>query len=95
MATLYDIHSTPNEVTGVTPFLQFFGHPIFTKLALLSECLTDAKGSARDVIQEYSKVKGIDKQYTPGALLLFCKGKGQSLMHQGQIVKVLLIMHIL
>ena len=88
-ATLYDICSTPNAVTGVAPFSRFFGRPMRTKLALLSDRMTEAKGSARDVIQEYSKVKGIDKRYAPGAPVFFRKGKGQPFVHEGQIVEVL------
>lgn len=72
---LRDIRSTPNEVTGETPFYKFFGRSMKTKLSRLA--ITDDLRPTcckRNIVSEYSKRGGCKKSYNAGDTVFLRKG---------------------
>lgn len=85
---LLDIRSTPNDVTGETPFWRFFNRPMRTKLSLLSVS-DDENGPTsrpRDVVAEYSQ-RGREKTYHEDDFVLARKGDGQPFNTPGKIMR--------
>ena len=88
LTVLTDIRSTPNDVTGVTPFQRFFGRPMQTKLSKLaiSDDNTGPSCKPRNVIAEYSnKWSCNDRNYQIGDFVLIRKGDGKPFNVPGQI----------
>ena len=83
---LYDLRSTPHDVTGETPFFRLFGRPMPTKLSIAlqidSASPTCRTRSAHD---EYSKRWHTRKTYRPGDSVLVRKGDRQPFLQKGVI----------
>ncbi|MCH9664249.1 MAG: DDE-type integrase/transposase/recombinase [Gammaproteobacteria bacterium] len=73
---LFDIRSTPNAITGDTPFFRLFSHNMRTKLSLLTK--SDVFSASRDASKEYrNKYLGRIVQYYPNDFIFYRKGAGQ------------------
>ena len=84
---MFCIRSTPNDVTGQTPFFRLYGREMNTKLAKLGVSPTKPVSSrTRDVAAEYSKRWSTVKHYTPGQRVLVRKQPGQPYMQEGVVV---------
>ena len=87
---LFEIRSSPNDVTGMTPFERFCGRPMRTKLSLLAESLKSAISSPRNMEKEYAnKFQGREVRYKVGDLVYFQKGQGDAFRFEGSILEVL------
>ena len=84
---LYDVRSTPNAITGTTPFQRFFNRPMQTKLMALTETPKEPVAPTRNVSKEYQKFQGRTKSYHPGDLVFFRKGNGKKFENPGVIVR--------
>ena len=85
--TLYDVRSTPNAVTGVTPFQRFFNRPMQTKLVVLTDSPKATVAPSRDVSKEYGRFRGRIKAYQVGDLVFFRKGNGRKFEHPGVVTR--------
>ena len=87
---LYDIRSSPNAVTGETPFQRFFGRPMRTKFAALCENPNRVEAAPRDIRQEYIHLrkKKREKEYAVGDKVFFRKRSGSGFNNLGVIKKV-------
>jgi len=83
----FDIRSTPNAMTGETPFYRFFSRPMRTKLSLLSECT--ASSSSRNASKEYAnKYTGRVVSYKVNDRIFYRKGYGTLFNGKGKIIGV-------
>lgn len=82
---LYDIRSSPNDVTGVTPFFRLFHRPMPTKLSRLHDTLKSSSYRDRNVKNEYAKRFSRSRSYEDGQRVLFRKGEGKPFIHEGEI----------
>ena len=74
---LYDIRSSPNAITGDTPFQRFFGRPMRTKFVALSETPKIVEAAPRNATREYMLLhRGRAKDYHVGDKVFFRKTKG-------------------
>ena len=86
---LYDIRSTPNAVTGETPYKRLFGRPMRTKFSELSLEPSSPVCPPRQVHLEYAKqIRSKVLAYQPGDLVFFRKCKGNPYIGEGIILNV-------
>ena len=84
---LFDIRSTPNSMTGDTPFFRFFSRRMRTKLSLLSQ--SEVSTSPRNAVKEYrNKFRGRLVSYQPNDLVYYRKGAGQLFSGKAKILDV-------
>lgn len=87
---LYDIRSSPNDITGETPFMRLFNRPMSTKLAQLNDQDAAPVMRKRNVDSEYAKRwASKDKNYKPGQSVLVRKGDRQPFDVQGIIKRTI------
>ena len=83
---LFDIRSTPNAITGDTPFFRLFSRNMRTKLSLLTK--SDVFSASRDASKEYrNKYLGRIVQYYPNDFIFYRKGAGQLFSGRGKIIR--------
>ena len=86
---LYDLRSSPHDMTGETPFFRLFGRPMPTKL---SRCVesdpispTYRTRSAKDEYEKRWHTKSTP--YKAGDIVLARKGDKKPFLHKGVIIK--------
>ena len=86
---LFDVRSTINAITGKTPFQMFFGRPMRTKLAALTEVPRELCYPSRDIVKEYrNKLRGRNIEFACGDAIYFRKEDGTFFRYPGTIMKV-------
>ena len=85
---LYTIRSSPNDVTGYTPFFRLYGREMSTSLSKLK--VTDEPKALvcrpRNVAGEYERKWSIVKSYSPGERVLVRKQNRQPYAHEGVVI---------
>ena len=84
---LYDIRSTPNAMTGTTPFQRFFNRPMQTKLTALTDSPKATVAPSRNVSKEYERLRGRIRTYQAGDLVFYRKGNGKKFEHPGVVTR--------
>lgn len=86
---LLDIRSTPHAMTGQTPAKLFLARELRTKLSSLCIDTSNLSAPKRSAIKEYDKLNKKSRcvNYSEGDMILYRKGKGQTFIHKGKIVK--------
>ena len=83
---LFDIRSTPNSMTGETPFFRFFSRTMRTTLSQLTN--SRVSSASRDASKEYrNKYKGRVIQYRPNDLIFYRKGAKELFSGRGKIIR--------
>ena len=87
---LYDIRSSPSDITGETPYFRLFGRPMSTKLSRVNDCSNAPVMRKRFVKAEYAKRwSSVDKNYQPGEHVLVRKGDGHAFEYRGLVKRKL------
>lgn len=84
---LYDIRSSPSDVTGETPFSRLFNRPMSTKLSCLNGVPRSPNCRNRDVQSEYAKRYSRSRIYEDGQRVLIRKGDGKPFIHEGEVCR--------
>jgi hypothetical protein len=88
---LFDIRSTPNEVTGQTPFFLLTGRVMRTKISTLQVRGLPNRVTVppKDISKFYNAKKTTLKKYPVGTNVLVRRGAGSKFSHQGVISEVI------
>ena len=88
---LFDIRSTPNEVTGQTPFFLLTGRVMRTRISTLQVRGLPNRVTVppKDISKFYNSKKTTLKKYPVGTKVLVRRGAGEKFTLQGLIVKVI------
>ena len=84
---LFNIRSSPNDVTGKSPFFRLYGREMSTRLSKIAVSQTQVVCRPRDVSKEYEKKWSITKNYEPGQRVLVRKQEKQPYKHEGVVVR--------
>ena len=86
---LYDLRSSPHEVTGVTPYERMFGRPMRTKLSQLTDHEHSPSTVPRDIKADYRKrFVPREVQYHTGDKVFCRKGRTEKFFtHPAEIQK--------
>ena len=80
------IRSSPNDVTGQTPFFRLYGCEMVAKLTKLTGNNNPIVCHTQNVASEYKKLWSTTKVYRPGQRVLVWKKHKQPYIHEGTIV---------
>lgn len=85
---LRDIRSTPNDMTGETPFHRMFGREMRTRIGNMIPGHRPLTVPARDTEKEYSKMKEsrVHRKYKTGDQVKYRLGRGKPFMYEGIIL---------
>ena len=84
---LLNVRSSPNDVTGETPFYRFYGREMHIKLTKIAMTPTQLVCRPRNVAREYAAQWSIMKHYEPGQSVLVRKQTRQPYAHEGVVIR--------
>lgn len=87
---LFDIRSTPNEVTGQSPFFLLTGRVMRTRISNLQVrgLPNQVAVPPKDISKYYDSKKSVLKKYSVGTSVLVRRGAGNKFTQQGVITRV-------
>ena len=83
---LFEVRSTPNEISGCSPFERLFGRPMRTQLSVLVPSGDEPATRMKPRKVDYSLRKGVERNYSAGDQVLVRRGKGQPFHYKGRVL---------